>query len=384
MIPELRRSTRILKILLLVPLLGAGGCLSTDSQILLLESMFAGDPEPRQRIPENLTWTNTRLPQAILTDAGVAIELWTEAEGSLIRKVKNPGQTSRKALRTLVERDLDPWQKGRLLATQSHLSLTARSRLTRAIALNGMVDRLRSSPSPPPEKAPKRSPSGSEVKSVLISLRGLVGEASGETAESGKKRNVLDLLPRPEGWSPESCQAALFLLSEIHRTHPDETTRDRAALHIDRFGHRATIASTVRALEDPEPVVREDAARGLGLLKTTWTRPLLQTQLRSDSSADVRRAAAWSLGELGDSQAVEPLIEALGRRDEVPSVLLTIRSALRSLTGEDAGDSREVWRAWWKAGRPESSAPSARPADSGKGGPSSPSDRSPRNGMDHP
>ena len=63
-----------------------------------------------------------------------------------------------------------------------------------------------------------------------------------------------------------------------------------------------------------------------------------------DQTADVRRAAAWALGKIKDPRAVEPLISAL----QDPIVQFWAAQSLKEITGEDFGENKEKWQAWWE------------------------------------
>ncbi len=92
----------------------------------------------------------------------------------------------------------------------------------------------------------------------------------------------------------------------------------------------------------------EAAARGLGRLKEPRAFPLLINLLRYDYTniTDHQQAAAWALGELGDSRAVGPLIDATDRVSVADAAL----TALGRIGSPDAvqklldrlGDS-----SWW-------------------------------------
>lgn len=63
--------------------------------------------------------------------------------------------------------------------------------------------------------------------------------------------------------------------------------------------------------EDPEVPVRSMAAQSLGRMGSSWAVPPLLNAL-TDEAATVREAAALSLGAIGDPKAVHALCELLG------------------------------------------------------------------------
>lgn len=79
-----------------------------------------------------------------------------------------------------------------------------------------------------------------------------------------------------------------------------------------------TVKALVQALKDRSEHVREKAAEDLGELGDSRAiKPLIEA-LRKDQSVHVRQRAAYALGQLGDAQASGPLVQAL--EDKSPSV----------------------------------------------------------------
>ena len=88
------------------------------------------------------------------------------------------------------------------------------------------------------------------------------------------------------------------------------------------------VASLVKALRDPDPGVRKEAAAALGRLRAKSAVPGLIGAL-DDEYASVRASAASSLGRLKDLSSVEPLIGALS--DTSHAVRKQALSALSNL-----------------------------------------------------
>ena len=101
----------------------------------------------------------------------------------------------------------------------------------------------------------------------------------------------------------------------------DWTVRGTAAKELVRYQGRAVGAGLVRALEDPDPFVRREAAATLGSLRETSAVPALIRYLE----ASVRRP---------DLEEVQAALEAL-----------------RGLTRKGFGPDPEVWRNWWEGGQ---------------------------------
>jgi WD40 repeat protein len=62
-----------------------------------------------------------------------------------------------------------------------------------------------------------------------------------------------------------------------------------------------------------------------------------------DERADLRHLAAWALGKIGDTRAVEPLIPVLSSHYHDRAAA---REALKAITGQDFGEDVDRWREW--------------------------------------
>ena len=102
---------------------------------------------------------------------------------------------------------------------------------------------------------------------------------------------------------------------------------------VEKMEKNKDINGLTKALKDQDEHVRWKAAGALGNMgDTRAVEPLIQT-LKDD--VDVRWAAALALGKIGDAKAVEPLIQAL--KDESSSVREIAAGALGNI-----GDVRAV------------------------------------------
>ncbi|HEY3417564.1 MAG TPA: HEAT repeat domain-containing protein, partial [Armatimonadota bacterium] len=149
------------------------------------------------------------------------------------------------------------------------------------------------------------------------------------------------------------------------------------------------------ALGDADAQVRAAAAHALGHYQDARAVPALMVALRdpaipvsiaaffyrfegeTSTGTTIKQEAAWALGEIGDAQAVEPLIAMLGAgtRDErqavaealgklkdpraVPALISeldylgvpaahTIAAALKAITGQNFGEDSARWKGWWE------------------------------------
>jgi hypothetical protein len=119
---------------------------------------------------------------------------------------------------------------------------------------------------------------------------------------------------------------ALSRLSEILATAPDAAVRARAAWALSRLEIPASAAALIRALRDPAPDVRLQAAYAVGRVDGASAIPELTRLLLGDPEAKVRRAVVRVLGGLTDDAATTALQGAVADAD--PSVRLEVTRAL--------------------------------------------------------
>lgn len=121
------------------------------------------------------------------------------------------------------------------------------------------------------------------------------------------------------------------------RTSNSEKVRYNAARILGEIGDSNAVEPLIDVLKnDRNGSVRLYAARALGELGEVSATMPLIESLREDRNVDVRVRAARALGRLGGKEVVEPLVEALN--DENPQVCMTATDALIEI-GDVATDS---------------------------------------------
>ncbi|MBI4711735.1 MAG: HEAT repeat domain-containing protein [Planctomycetes bacterium] len=136
----------------------------------------------------------------------------------------------------------------------------------------------------------------------------------------------------------------LKLYAELVTDDPDPLVRALAARYVGKFNYKEGTPALIKALADPSPYVRQDAAVALGEIgDTSAVTPLLKT-LEDDTSSEVRRSTAQSLGKIGDSKAVDGLIHHL--EDVSPGVAYAALQSLKTLTKQDFGKDIKAWEKW--------------------------------------
>jgi len=89
------------------------------------------------------------------------------------------------------------------------------------------------------------------------------------------------------------------------------TQAARALRTMDGASSHLAAADIIERLDDPDPEVREEAARALGRIGSLEAVDALVARLR-DPASTIRPEAARALGQIGDPRAVPALIEGLG------------------------------------------------------------------------
>lgn len=96
----------------------------------------------------------------------------------------------------------------------------------------------------------------------------------------------------------------------------DAEIREQAAYSLGQLEDPRAVEPLAKAvLNDTEPGVREQAAWSLGMIEESAAVPAL-SQALSDAEADVREQAAWALGMIEDDSAVDALTQVLSDPDE--------------------------------------------------------------------
>lgn len=159
------------------------------------------------------------------------------------------------------------------------------------------------------------------------------------------RRQALDLMAR------ESNPAKYFgLFRDVLATDGDALMRAQAAYYLGKFRHTPSIPDLIKATEDSSVFVRQEAAWALGEMKDASALPVLLTLLERNSNIEIRKRAADGLKKLGDSRAVDGLIEQLD--DINQTVAYAALQALKAITKQDFGRDIKEWEKW-REGQPK-------------------------------
>jgi len=148
-----------------------------------------------------------------------------------------------------------------------------------------------------------------------------------------------ELLREPD----PTVRAASARALGTHGSPDDAALLAQAIDHeIDREQSDATV--TVLKYNEPDALVRWEAANGLTKIHNpAAVGPLIKALLR-DSDADVRAASATALGQYPQSEVYDALLQGL--LDPQFRVARAARESLKTLTGTDKGADKDAWLAY--------------------------------------
>ena len=133
----------------------------------------------------------------------------------------------------------------------------------------------------------------------------------------------------------------------------DMGIRRQAVAEISRSRQSRVIPWLIPLLQDKEPILRQETANSLGILRAIQAAPDLRKLLLKDKETQVRQSAAIALTYLNDPGSQDALIKALkddhsGVRYAAARALGSMRSAkavkplLKALKSKDAGMRRSA------------------------------------------
>ena len=157
---------------------------------------------------------------------------------------------------------------------------------------------------------------------------GLIERASmaqGEEPSLGLRLTLRERLAKPGSPSERGAiMTALGLIGdqesapaiEKHLTTGDYEVRAQAALALGMMDYRPAIPQLMRMVSQGglQPAILRDAAIALALMRHKDVVPLLLAAVSTTNTVVVRASAARALGYVGDTTAVEPLLEVLRAR----------------------------------------------------------------------
>lgn len=127
--------------------------------------------------------------------------------------------------------------------------------------------------------------------------------------------------------------------------------RPGVAQLLVRIGNDGASDLVHELLDEQEPSLRILAVQLLPRVDGDAATEVLLERLTSDESTGVRKEACISLGGLGSTDAIEPLITLLEEADDA-GLRANVLWALQQITGQRLSGDVERWRLWWDMHRP--------------------------------
>jgi HEAT repeat protein len=124
----------------------------------------------------------------------------------------------------------------------------------------------------------------------------------------------------------------------------DPNVRFEAASALGNIGDPEFVEPLIQALDDNKRI-KEVAIRSLGRIGDSQAVEPLEEALQ-DEDWEIRSMAAKSLGQIEDPRATPALIHAL--ENETKTVSWYISQALTNITGQSFGQNSDEWQEWYK------------------------------------
>jgi hypothetical protein len=151
--------------------------------------------------------------------------------------------------------------------------------------------------------------------------------------------------PRCYDDDAQKAQAVRVLVENLESEREPIATRAVICRTLGELHRTEARPALVKAVGDPDGVVRAEACRALGKVGTPEDATLLARVMSADTDGDCRIAAIEGLGALKSS---DPRIMAMlvgGMEHDNPAIRLASLGALRKITGKDLGVEPGPWRA---------------------------------------
>ena len=199
----------------------------------------------------------------------------------------------------------------------------------------------------------------------------MVAQALSESKAEGVEAHLLDGLKARED---SLVYAALLMLSErgcedygrhlkrLSRSKDLAIRREALVAQAKIHGGDPTFfEKLLDQAEDEQPILRSAAAISLATIRTDDALTALH-KLLSDEQRTVQFQAIDATLAARHRSSITPLLDRLEvEQGVIRSVILR---SLRLLTGEDFGNSTQMWRAWWKDNQADFQIPSLKNAQS--------------------
>lgn len=174
-------------------------------------------------------------------------------------------------------------------------------------------------------------------------------EVHGIQTPKDRVKELRQLASGAKKLSPDEQQRVVANLTKAVHGESDPWVRREMLKTLAAYPQVEAEAALVEALSDSDIETRRVACSGLSRRGSPTSQHELARVLASDTSVDVRMAAAKALGESGDKAALGPLAEALADPD--PAFQVEVQQSLMALSGRDFGNNVPAWREFAQTGK---------------------------------
>jgi len=140
----------------------------------------------------------------------------------------------------------------------------------------------------------------------------------------------------------ETIEEIVQVLAAAYKAEQDEQIRIAIIDSLGRLGSTAALPTLTEAARNPSVSIRVAACQALGRLGTVDALPTLDERFSTDSSLDVRLAAAAALANIPSRNAAVVLVQGL--TDPDVAIVYRCRRSLQQMLGADYGSDVSAWR----------------------------------------
>jgi hypothetical protein len=150
--------------------------------------------------------------------------------------------------------------------------------------------------------------------------------------------------PRAYDSEDEKAEAVRILIDKFENGHEPTATKAMICRTLGQLRDPRAHEILVKAVNNPEPVIKIEACRALGKAGRPEDATILAQVMTLDNLEDARIAAIEGLAELKttDPRIYQVLVENMDHED--PAIRLASLNALRKLTGKNHGTNPADWR----------------------------------------
>lgn len=139
-------------------------------------------------------------------------------------------------------------------------------------------------------------------------------------------------------------EAVQALSQKLAEAREPVVTRAVICRTLGEIGRPEARPALTRAVDDPEPVIRDAACRALGKVGSSEDAVILARVMAADTNPDCRIAAVQGIASLKTDDARIRVVLADGMENRDPAIRLACYQALQTITRQDLGPDPAAWK----------------------------------------